>query len=175
MTQPISGWRFARSKIGNAGTGTVENAVLNFNIGPDEAIEIASVMGHLVHATADDAATMGQVQSVQRLHIEDGTLDTPGGVDVTEADDFDNDTEVIFEQFMTEITFNGTTEAAALMLQSPAEPVIYAERILSPINLSHTVEAPSGGVTVTGILMIEYRYVRLTDRELALQFSRRRR
>ena len=165
----------ARSKIGNAATGTVESAVLNFNIGPDEAIEIASVLGHLVHATADEGATMAPVQSVQRLHIEDGTIDTPGGIDVTEADDFDNDSEVIFEQFMTELTFNGTTEAAAAYLQSPAEPVVYAEKILSPINLTHSVQVATGGLTATGILMIEYRYVRLSDRELALQFSRRRR
>ena len=175
MVSAISGWRHARSKIGNGTTNTTETAVLNFNIGPDEAIEIASVLGHINHATADDAATMGQVQSVQRLHIEDGTLDAPGGVDVTEADDFDNDTEVIYEQFMTEITFNGTTEAAAVMLQSPNGLITFAERILSPINLTHSMENPSGGVTATGILMIEYRYVRLSDRELALQFSRRRR
>lgn len=175
MTQAISGWRFARSKIANAGTGTVETAVLNFNIGPDEAIEIVSILGHIVPATADDGAAIAPVQCVQRLHIEDGNLDTPGGIDVTEADDFDNDSEVMFEQFLTEITFNGTTEAAVTYMQSPNGLIRFEEGVLLPINPTHSVETPTGGVTATGILLIEYRYVRLSDKELAMQFTRRRR
>jgi len=174
MVQAISDWRMARSKIGQAGAGTLEEVELDFNIGSDEAIEIASVLGLINMATASGSATQAPAIAQQNLHIEDGQIETTLDTDVTAADQFDNDSEVIYSQSVNESTFNGTTEASAYLTVTPSGVVVFARPIVSPINLTHAVKVITG-ITVIAILLIQYRYVRLSDKELAFQFARRRR
>ncbi len=173
MTKPISDWRVANSHIGQAGVSSVESAELDFNIGSREAIEIAGVQGILILSTVVAAATFAPHQAVQTLHIEDGTLQDVE-VSTSEADVFDNDSEVIYEQVMNIDALIGVDEAAAMLEVHPGGLVTFPRPILSPINLSHRVENNSGS-TVSARLLIHYRYVELTDAELVLQFSRRRR
>lgn len=174
MTKPISDWRVANSHIGQGGVSTVETAELDFNIGAREAIEIAAVLGILILSTITESATgIDPHAAIQTLHVEDGTIQDVE-VSSSEADNFDNDSEVIYEQVMNMAAFNGTTEAAAMLEVHPSGLVTFPEPIVSPINLTHRVENNSTS-TVSARLFMYYRYVELTDAELALQFSRRRR
>lgn len=172
MVVPISDWRTARSFIG--ATSTEEAVELDFNIGTREAIEIASVLGIMNVSSVTETATIAPVIAEQSLHIEDGTIEVLN-TDEAEADQFDNDSEVIYQQSTGIIAFNGTTEGAAVLYVNPSGIVVFAEPILSPINLTHRVDNDAGLMGFGGILLIEYRYVELSDRELAFQFARRRR
>lgn len=171
MTIPITDWRTARSQIG--ALGAAEGNELDFNIGTQEAIEIASIAGHLAFGTITSAATILTRLAQQSVRIEDGTVETLS-LDETDADAFDNDSEVIFEHFLNGIAFDGTTEGGAAIDGVNYERV-FAEPILSPINLTHHVINEGSVSAVTAVVIIEYRYVRLTTQELAFQFARRRR
>jgi hypothetical protein len=171
MTIPITDWRIARSQIG--AVGAAEQAVLDFNIGTAEAIEIASVAGKLALGTITSASTILARTAQQSLHIEDGTI-VVLAIDETDADAFDNDSEVIFEQLLNAIAFDGTTEGAAA-IDGVNFTKTFAKPILSPINLTHAVKNEGSVTAVVAILLIEYRYVKLTTQELAFQFARRRR
>lgn len=172
MTKPISDWRTARSFIG--ATATQEAVELDFNIGTREAIEIASVLGIMNITSVTEVATIAPVVSEQSLHIEDGTIETLN-TDEAEADQFDNDSEVIYQQSTNVVSWNGTTEGSAVLQTVPNGIVVFARPILSPINLTHRVDNDAGVTGFGGILLIEYRYVELSDQELAFQFARRRR
>lgn len=172
MTKPISDWRTARSFIGAA--ATQETAELDFNIGTREAIEIASVLGIMNLTSLTEVTTISPVISEQSLHMEDGTIEVLSSAEA-DADQFDNDSEVIYQQTVINAAFNGTTEAAAMLVVMPNSIVVFAEPVVSPINLTHRVDNAAGASGFGGILLIEYRYVELSDQELAFQFARRRR
>jgi len=171
MPQAITDWRVARSFIG--GLAAAESQELDFNIGTQEAIEIASISGHIGFGTITPSAGFGTVIAQQTVRVEDGQIEALG-LDETDVNVFDNDSEVMFEQFLNAIRFDGTTEAAGAISGANFEKV-YAEPILSPINLTHAI-INEGSVSTTGaVVLIEYRYVRLSLNELAFQFARRRR
>ena len=171
MPQAITDWRMARSFIG--GLAAAESAELDFNIGTQEAIEIASVSGHIALGTVTSGSTILARVAQQTLRIEDGVIEVLS-IDETDVDVFDNDSEVVFEQDLNIIAFDGTTEGGAAIDGTNFEKV-YKSPILSPINPTHGV-INSGSVSAIGAtLLIEYRYVRLSLNELAFQFARRRR
>ncbi len=172
MPRPISAWRMARSFIGAAGTEEV--AELDFNIGTREAIEIASVQGIMNGTTVASAASIGPVHGEQSLHIEDGTIEALNS-SADEADQFERDSEVIYQQTMNLIAFDGTTEGGVTLDVHPNGLTTYAKPFLSPINLSHRVDMDAAGMDIGCILLIQYRYVELSANELALEFARRRR
>lgn len=172
MPSPISGWRMARSFIGAA--ATQESVELDFNIGTQEAIEIAAILGTLAPTAAVATATPTPVLSEQTLHLEEGTIEALNSTGAA-ADQFDNDTEVIYHQVLSVIAFDGTTEAAGAISVTPDGWVKYARPILSPINPSHRVDNEGAVMDVGATLLIQYRYVRLSAQELALEFMRRRR
>jgi MFS superfamily sulfate permease-like transporter len=161
----------ARSFIG--AVGAAESQTLDFNIGTQEAIEIASVSGHLGFGTITSAATILTRLAQQSLRIEDGTIEILS-LDETDVDVFDNDSEVIFEQFLNGIAFDGTTEGGAALSGVNFEKV-FRTPILSPINPTHGVINEGSVSAAAATLLIEYRYVRLSLNELAFQFARRRR
>lgn len=171
MPQAITDWRMARSFIG--GLGAAESREMDFNIGTQEAIEIASISGHLAFGTITSAATILTRIAQQSVRVEDGTIEALD-LDETDADVFDNDSEVIFEQFLNGIAADGTTEMAA-SISGVNYREVFAEPILSPINLSHGVINEGSVSAVSAVVVIEYRYVRLSLNELAFQFARRRR
>lgn len=172
MTRPISDWRIARSFIGQGTASTIEQVELEFNLSTKEAIEIASVLGIINPFAVTAATSIVPLVAQQSLHIEEGTLQVLS-IDPTDVDQFDTDHEVIFEQKVGMIAFDGTTEGGAA-LSGENLFVPFARPMLSPINLTHRAE--NNGASTNGMLMlIHYRYVELTDRELAFQFARRRR
>ena len=173
MVKAISDWRHARSAIGNA--GTEETVELDFNIGNREAIEIASVQGLInISAVTEATSAIAPITTEQSLHIEDGTIEALSSAS-GDVDQFDNDSEVVYQQTATGVWFNGTTEAAAVLQIHPEGLIVFAHPILSPINLTHRVDNAAGSMACLGVLLIEYRYVELSDQELAFQFARRRR
>ena len=171
MPQAIADWRMARSFIG--ALGAAESVELDFNIGTQEAIEIASVAGNLAFGTITANAAPVTRTAQQSLRVEDGTIEVLA-IDETSADAFDNDSEVMFEQFVNGVAFDGTTEGGAA-IAGVNHYIKYAEPILSPINLTHGVINQGSVSAVAAALLIEYRYVRLSLSELAFQFARRRR
>lgn len=171
MPTPLTDWRKARSQIG--ALGAAEQQELDFNISSQEAIEIASVSGHLAFGTITSSATILTRLAQQSLHIEDGTIQALN-LDETDVDAFENDSEVIFEHFLNGIAFDGTTEGGAA-IDGVNHYERFAAPLLSPINPTHAVKNEGSVSAVTGVLIIEYRYVRLNLNELAFQFSRRRR
>lgn len=171
MTVPLTDWRIARSFIG--ALGAAESSELQFNIGTQEAIEIASISGRLAFGTITSAATIVPRLAQQSLHLEDGAITVPD-LDETDADVFDSDAEIIFEQFLNGIAFDGTTEGGAAIDGVNIEKV-FRRPFISPINPTHSVVNEGSVSAVSALLLIEYRFVKLDIRELAFQFSRRRR
>lgn len=172
MPRAISAWRTARSFIGSA--GTEETVELDFNIGTREAIEVAGVLGTMAATAAVATGTPTPVMSAQTLHIEDGTIETLNDVGAA-ADQFERDSEVIYQQVLNVIAFDGTTEAAGAIEVTPSGLVLFPAPVLSPINLTHRVDNEGAVLDVGCTLMIYYRYVELSTTELALEFARRRR
>ena len=172
MPKAISSWRVARSFIANA--ATQETVELDFSIGTREAIEIAAVLGTLIATAAVATSTPTPVLSDQTLHIEDGTIETPNSSGAS-ADQFNNDSEIVFQQTLNVIAFDGSTEGAGAIQVTPSGLVVFPAPILSPINLTHRVDNEGAVMDVGATLLIYYRYVELSDRELALEFGRRRR
>lgn len=172
MGRPISDLRIARSFIGAA--ATEESVEIDFSIGRREAIEISAVLGTMAPTAAVATSTPTPVLAEQTLHIEDGTIEalsSTGGA----PDQFDNDSEVLFHQVLSVIAFDGSTEAAGALSVTPSGLVTFPEPILSPVNLTHRADNEGAILDVGCTLMIYYRYVELSDRELAFQFARRRR
>jgi len=172
MGRPLSDWRVARSFIGAA--AAEESAEMDFNIGQREAIEISSVLGLMGPTAVVSTTTPTPVLSEQSLHIESGTIDALNSTGAA-ADQFDRDTEVIYEQALSVIAFDGTTEGAGAISVTPSGLVVFAEPILSPINLTHRVDNEGSVMDVGCTLLVYYRYVELSTSELAFQFARRRR
>jgi len=172
MPKAISGYRFARSFIGAA--ATQEAVELDFNIGTREAIEIAAILGTLAPTAAVVTSAPTPSLSEQTLHLEDGTIEALNSVGAA-ADQFENDSEVVYHQVLSVISYDGTTEAAGAISVTPSDWVTYARPILSPINPTHRVDNEAAVMDVGATLLIQYRYVELSDRELALEFARRRR
>ena len=172
MVTAISGYRFARSFIGNA--ATQETVELDFNIGTREAIEIAGILGTLAPTALVETSTPTPVLSEQSLHLEDGTIEALNSTGAA-ADQFENDTEVVYHQVLSAIGFRGVDEAAGALSVTPNGWVNYPRPILSPINPTHRVDNEGAVMDVGATLLILYRYVELSDKELALEFARRRR
>lgn len=172
MPKAISAWRMARSFIGN--TATQESVELDFNIGSREAIEIAGILGTLAPTAAVATGTPTPVLSEQTLHAEDGTiqaLNSPASA----ADQFERDSEVLYHQVLSVIAFDGSTEAAGAIAVTPSGWVTYPRPILLPFNPTHRSDNEGAVLDVGATLLLMYRYVQLSDTELALEFARRRR
>jgi len=172
MVSPITGWRTARSFIGAA--GTEETQELDFNIPVNGAIEIASVLGMPNVTTVTSGASIGPVHAEQSLHIENGTIQALLS-SADELDEFDVDSEVIYSQSVNLMAFDGTTEGAAWLAITPNGLVTFAQPIISPINPTHRTDMDAAAMDIGFIMLIQYRYVALSDRELGFEFARRRR
>jgi hypothetical protein len=175
MARPISDVRVARSFVGNNGAGAVETVELDFSLGSREAIEIFSIQGFMNHAAMPVTAGPVVNWNQQTLHVEDDALIVPNQ-QAADADQFDNDSEVIFEQILSAVVVKDDVSGNAFLssIITPNDAVVFAEPIRSPVNLTHRVEN-SGVATVGALLLIQYRYIELSDSELAFAFARRRR
>lgn len=172
MPRPVTDIRVARSFIGHNAANTRETVVLDFDIGAQEAIEIFGVFGIVGITAVPSPAVSAQDDLTVSLHLEDGTITGPE-VSATSNDRFTTDEEVIFEQRYS-LLARVDAASAGFSQEGTHHNVIYPEPILSVINPSHSSNT-SANITGQSALHIHYRYVRLTNDELAFQFARRRR
>lgn len=175
MPRALTDIRIAHSFIGNNSAGSTETVELDFDIGLREAIEIFAVFGSLQEGAAPVSAAGTVEIGAQSLHLEDGTITAPESIP-SEADRFDVDDEVIYQQIKyTRYTVDDTAGNAAIMsILNPSTLITFPAPILSVINLTHRVQAGTGN-TYGGNVDIHYRYVSLTSDEVAFQYARRRR
>lgn len=175
MPTPISDIRFARSFIGHNAAGTAQATEIDFGLAATEAIEIFSVYGNLLHNAIPAPVNFAGEFAQQTLHIESDAVVTPNQ-EAPDADQFDTDSEIMYEQVSNLISAddNANGNGGVAVQITPNGILNYVEPVVSPVNLTHRVEL-SANTTVGALLIIQYRYVRLSTRELALSFARRRR
>ena len=170
----ISDVRVARSFVGGAAS-TIEAIEIDFNLSTREALRIYGVLGNI--RVADGVVptlveTGGRIWD-QSLHLEEGTVETLNTAGAT-ADQFENDSEVIYHQYWAMHLYGIAVASGGLGLtQSPAGLVTFPEPILSVVNPTHRVSSDEEEAGYE--LLIYYDYVEMNDSELALAFARRRR
>lgn len=176
MPRAISNVRVASDVITHEGGTTPTEREIDFDLGLNEAIEIFGIVG-LVNsfATYTVGTSPGADSGVQALQLDpDNPRDIAhltSDTDITFLDE-----EAIFMQAVQAIGFNDTTNGTGGLATTvtPNGLVTYPEQILSAINPSHTIVTNGADLDFVGTLMIHYRYVQLTQQEIAFQVARRR-
>lgn len=173
MVRAISDVRVARSFIGAGTASTVESVELDFNLSTREALRIYAVSGNILVASGIGASAepIGLLWD-QSLHLEEGTVDVPNAAG-TAADQFENDSEIIFHQYCHIQSLSASGLAGISISTTPSGLVTYPEPILSVVNPTHRVSPDEEEAGFE--LLIYYDYVEMSDGELALAFARRRR
>jgi hypothetical protein len=168
----LSDIRIARSFIGHTSAANVEQTqVLDFDLGVQEAIQIFGVFGTMLPNVAAATGTFHNL-ATQTLHLEDDTLaEIP--VDDADADLFESDSEVVYQQELGMIFYNGTTEAAGSSYINPSGLFTFIDPILAAANLTHRTESNTTDMDLAASMFIHYRYVRLNTNELAFAIARR--
>ena len=174
MVSAISDIRIAKSFIGANAALAIETVELDFNLDAADAIEIFGVAGALHLGVASEPVAATRDSYLQSLHIEDQQVTAPPFAP-GDPDSFETDDEVIFQQQLSMVTVVDTvnTHAAMMWMLTPNEWQTFAKPVISPVNLTHRVE--TGILTATATIFIQYRYVRMSNSEIAFAFSRRRR
>ena len=175
MSRAISDVRVARSFIGGGTPSTAETSELDFNLSTREALRIYGVSGNIRIMDGVDpvlAETGGRIWH-QSLHLEEGTVDIPNTAG-TAADQFENDSEIIFHQWAQMALYGIAVASGGLGLQTtPTGLVTFPEPIISVVNPTHRVQLDEEEAGFE--LLIHYDYIELSDGEMALAFARRRR
>lgn len=174
MSRILTDWRFARSFIGNNSAGSGEDNELDFDLAGDIAVEVGSVFGMINIFDIVENAALVSPFAQNSLHLNSGTLETINQ-EAGEGDQFEIDTNVIFEQLVGyKVVVDSVNSHAAIHVTETQLLVNYTRPVLLVTNPSHQV-AVDADVTAAGILRIEYRYVELSSAELGLAFARRKR
>lgn len=175
MATPISGVRIATSFITHEGGATPSTQEIDFDMGPNEAIEIFGVQGiQSSHATLTMSTTPDVHSSVQTLHLEDDNPRDPGH-QIADTDAVFLDDEIIYMQAWELVEFDdGATGGAFSQSIHPVDLVQYPQPIITAQNPTHAIVSDGADTDCAGTLLIHYRYVRLTQQELAFAIARRR-
>ena len=173
MARAISDVRVARSFIGAGTASTAETSELDFNLSTKEAIRIYAIQGNILVASGIGASAepVGLLWD-QSLHLEEGTVDIPNTAGAA-ADEFENDSEIIFHQYCHIQSLSAAGLAGLAMQLSPSGLLTYPEPIISVVNPTHRVSPDEEEAGFE--LLIYYDYIELSDGEMALAFARRRR
>lgn len=174
MTQPLTDWRRARSHIGVGTAATAELVELDFDLGADIGLEIASVHGIINPFNITEVTTLVSPNVSMSLHQETGSVESLNR-EAGQADQVELDTEVFFEMLVDmKIVVDSANGHATIQSGPNSYFERYTEPLLLVTNFTHRVSVDAD-VTASGIVIIEYRYVRLTSNEIGLLFARRRR
>ena len=173
MVKVISDVRVGRSFIGAGTASTPETVELDFNLGTREAIRIYGILGNILVASGIGASAepIGLLWD-QSLHLEDGQVDVPNTAGAA-ADEFENDSEIIYHQYMHIQSLSASGLAGLAMQATPSGLMTFPEPILSVVNPTHRVSPDEEEAGFE--LLIYYDYVELSDGEMGLAFARRRR
>lgn len=172
MVKPLSTIRIARSRR-TSFTSTEETQEIDFALGLRQGIEIFSVeFGAL--EVIPVAAAFATEWALMELHARIGALE--GGLDSFPADDTIMNSSIIAAAVFQMTTLDGTTEGAAsqgwLTERSWRFPDLIGKPYLVATNLTMRGITKDTSLTVNGgQITIYYRYVSLTDSELAEQFA----
>lgn len=157
MAKAISSMRIARSTIVTPAT---ETDVIDFDLSPDQGLQLLALKSIWTSASLDDAITLRSQQAVASLHAEDDTLEDPS----PEADATDRDTEVLhLDSILGHAVFSalGTGVGGTNVGSSPIEH--FPEPIILAINPTHRVETTDWvSPGVAHMYLLYYRYVELS-------------
>lgn len=172
MVKALSTVRIARSRR-TSFTSTAETQEIDFSLGLRQGVEIYAVeFGALeIIPTAGAFATEW---ALMELHARTGALE--GGLDSFPADDTILNSSIIAAAVWQMTSFDGTTEAAASQGWMTERSWRFQELIgkpyLAATNLTmRGITKDTSLVVNGGQITIYYRYVLLTDSELAEQFA----
>lgn len=172
MVKALSTVRIARMRRTNV-TNTQETMELDFALGLRQGVEIYAVeFGALeiiptVGALATEWALM-------ELHARIGALE--GGLDSFPADDSILNSSIIAAAVMQQTTLDGTTEAGFSSIWLTAKSWNFIDLIGKPYLVAQNVTGrwitKDSSLDINGgQITIYYRYVSLSDAELAEQFA----
>jgi len=172
MPTPISDVRVCRSFIGGALASTVVTQEIDFDISVQQAIEVFAVYAVFGQTAVTIPTSMPDTQFAHvSLHREQDAIVAPNNIPA-DADELDIDSEVIAEFFNQASLMDGSTEAAAGWVPSN-HAFVYPQPLLTARNLTHRTETDAA-FSVASILLIHYRYVKLSAQETVLMFGRHR-
>jgi len=171
MPDRTSGLRIARDQLSVSGAAT-ESAEMDFNLSEQGGIEIMKVVGE-VFITTFNVTSLAPGISGQTLHARIGTLETTS-YDTTDGQQLDS--EIFYRQIMLSATFDGTTEAAAMILLSPPDPIDYEDRtgrgMFFARNITHRVQGTLATEVRSMAVAIYYYFVKYSLSELGILFAR---
>jgi len=176
MPRISSGDRVGRSFVSPTGAGISVGRVLDFQLGPDDGIEIVAVLGYGYYfdntpATSDTVPAANAAS--QTLHLEEGALEV---IDLEAAEDDDDiDSEIFYVQnwamnFQVPATAGGGGGGVTV---TPSGLVTFAKPILSPRNITHNGRTTTADTFLQAGILLYYHYVRFTSAELGVLLARR--
>lgn len=174
MTRPVSAMLIAKNTIRVQAISTIETSEIDFEMGPDEGVEILglkSIWGEIDQAVAT-TITEGKAQA--SLHMEDETLTDPN----LDVDDNVRSSEVVHASLGLSSKGDDSGAAAGGMtsqmtaIEGPIEN--FPRPLITLVNLTHRLETDAVINDVYHTYLIYYRYVKLSPSELAVEFQRRR-
>jgi len=174
MPRAVSGQRIARSVVTPAGAATVEREI-DFQLGPRLGIEIFQILGGMTVIDISETTDTLQLNAVQTLHLEAGSLET---VPVAAAEDEDTiDSEIFFRQDLTVLIQEeaGTRGGShSSMLVTPNAPLIMTPTLFSARNITHRGQNVQAALnSCLSWSHIYFRYVEFSLSELGLILARR--
>lgn len=169
LARVLTNTRIATSFYTHEAGSTQGGQEVDFDLGTNQAIEIFSVFGVVDSLENITAVATLQAPSVQHsLHLEDDNpRDT--GLEITDTDLVELNDEVIYKQSVVSVQAHDTTNGvgSAGLAITPTGMVTYPEPILTAANLQHQFKASGTNMDIAATLYIFYRYVLLSNQELA--------
>lgn len=175
MPDRISGLRIGRSYQVIVGDGS-DTSELLFRLGEKEGLELVKVYGQPTMLVASAPATFDvRPRSQQTLHFRTGTLEDTQFDQTTDAQQVDS--EIVFQQTLQGMSFDGTTEAAAALMVNPSQAIDYLDDrgrgLFTARNPTHRVEGAIATWSIQWTLIFHYYFVQFDDSELGILFGRR--
>lgn len=175
MPRPISNVRIASSFVTHTAGAARTIQEVDFDLGPNEAIEIFAISGIMTQPGLTTSNTTTAEGAVQSVHVED---DNARAVEllISDTDAFQLDDEAIYKQglFLVQKGDNVNHDTGFGLSVQPTTPIVYPVPIIAATNLSHVIRTADADLDIAGTVDIHYRYVMLSQNELAFAIARRR-
>lgn len=153
---------------------TQGTAEIDFNLSERTGIELIKCYGTVAIGTLLAGAISPTPRSLQTLHFRTGTLEDNNFEDAGPAQQIDS--EIVYEQLLQGIIFDGTTEAAAALMLNPSQAINYegpTGGLFTARNITHQVDGAVATWVLRWQLIFHYYFVAFTDAELGVLFGRR--
>lgn len=178
MAKDLTGLRVAKAFLNNT-TTTVSELEADFDLSRGEGIAIYRIQLEMIASAVAFSSTFDSHAAHFSVHAENDNLESVQ--DLLTADQFQNDSEIIFESGLTawaQVEAATRGGSAAGMLWSAPNYINYVEVAGKPLILAAnpTVRAitTDAELLVSGNFTFYYKYVELTDAEVREAFFRSR-